>query len=228
VGGIEHLLKFLGHDLRAVVDGKNDVRDASGSQCCDLMLDHGLVGKLDEGFGESQGLDRKRGNGQTRGRYQRAQASAEASNENESCALLAVLLDKQENVHFMLPFILDGYCWLDTPVLRTREGGKAKSGGRNGDVCEAQLGQLVVPQTTAIKWEVAIGRGGRSDMSRVGTREKEQKSDCPDVRYNWKCSNRGRHDCKEMIKRRSPQVEGNVYGDYLCCVKARVGDLRVL
>lgn len=44
------------HDLRTVVDGENDVGDTSLSKGLDLVLDHGLVAKLHEGLGESQGL----------------------------------------------------------------------------------------------------------------------------------------------------------------------------
>lgn len=56
--GFTNLLQMCLHDLRAVVDSKNDVSDTSLSKGLDLMLDHGLVAKLDERLGKGQGLKR--------------------------------------------------------------------------------------------------------------------------------------------------------------------------
>lgn len=53
-------LTYLGqellHDLGSVVDGENNVGDANGDESFNLVDDHGLVAKLDQGLGESQGL----------------------------------------------------------------------------------------------------------------------------------------------------------------------------
>lgn len=44
-------LQGLGHDLRAVVDSKDNIRYTSSGKSLDLVLDHGLVGKLNEWLG---------------------------------------------------------------------------------------------------------------------------------------------------------------------------------
>ena len=49
-------LERLGHDLRAVVDSKDNICDASIGKGLDLMLDHGLVRELDERLGVCEGL----------------------------------------------------------------------------------------------------------------------------------------------------------------------------
>jgi hypothetical protein len=64
------LLEGFGHDLGAVVDGEDDVGDASSGQSLNLVDNHGSVAELDEGFGEGEG--------------ERAQTGAEATDENES------------------------------------------------------------------------------------------------------------------------------------------------
>lgn len=69
------LLQSTSHDFRAVVDGENDICDAGSSQGLDLMLDHGSVGKLDEGLGFGEG--------------ERSKSGAEATDENEGCRWLA-------------------------------------------------------------------------------------------------------------------------------------------
>lgn len=51
-----HGLQRLGHDLRAVVDSKDNICDASIGKGLDLMLDHGLVRELDERLGVCEGL----------------------------------------------------------------------------------------------------------------------------------------------------------------------------
>ena len=51
-----HGLQGLGHDLWAVVDREHNVGNASVGQCLDLMLDHGLVGELNERLGVGEGL----------------------------------------------------------------------------------------------------------------------------------------------------------------------------
>lgn len=53
---ITYLLQVSLHDLRAVVDSQDNVSDAGLSQGLNLVLDHGLVGKLHQGLGESKGL----------------------------------------------------------------------------------------------------------------------------------------------------------------------------
>lgn len=52
----KYLFEVCFHDLRTVVDGKNDVSDTSLCKGLDLMLDHGLVAKLHQGLRKSQGL----------------------------------------------------------------------------------------------------------------------------------------------------------------------------
>lgn len=49
-------LEGLGHDLRAVVNSKDNIGDTSGSKGLNLVLDHGLVGELDERLGVGEGL----------------------------------------------------------------------------------------------------------------------------------------------------------------------------
>jgi hypothetical protein len=51
-------LQCFGHDLWTVVDGQNNVRNASRSQCFDLVLDHGLVRELNEWLWVCKGLQR--------------------------------------------------------------------------------------------------------------------------------------------------------------------------
>ena len=46
----------LGHDFRTVVDREDDVCDTGGGERLDLVLDHGLVGELDERLGVSERL----------------------------------------------------------------------------------------------------------------------------------------------------------------------------
>jgi hypothetical protein len=52
-------LQCFGHDLWAIVDSKNDVCDASSSQCLNLVLDHGLVRELNEWLWVCEGLQRE-------------------------------------------------------------------------------------------------------------------------------------------------------------------------
>lgn len=52
-----HLGQELFHNLWAVVDGEDNVGNASGDESLDLMHNHGLVAELNERFGERQGLD---------------------------------------------------------------------------------------------------------------------------------------------------------------------------
>jgi hypothetical protein len=49
-------LECLGHNLGAVVDSEDNIGDASRSKGLDLMLDHGLVRKLDKRLGVCEGL----------------------------------------------------------------------------------------------------------------------------------------------------------------------------
>ena len=49
-------LEGLGHDLRAVVDSEDNIGDTSSSKSFNLVLDHGLVGELDEWLGVGEGL----------------------------------------------------------------------------------------------------------------------------------------------------------------------------
>jgi hypothetical protein len=51
-----HLLQAVLHDLGTIVDGKHNVGDANSSQSLNLVEDHGLVGELDQGLGQSKGL----------------------------------------------------------------------------------------------------------------------------------------------------------------------------
>ena len=50
-------MKNVYHDLGSVVDGENNVGDACGGECLDLMQDHRAVSKLDQGLGEREGLE---------------------------------------------------------------------------------------------------------------------------------------------------------------------------
>jgi len=87
-------LQCLGHDLGAVVDGQHHVGDASRRQRLDLVLDHGLVGKLDKRLGVCERLQRALVGhaivaGSTAGlavskqdTYKRAQTGSKPSDEN--------------------------------------------------------------------------------------------------------------------------------------------------
>lgn len=66
------------HNLGTVVDGKDNVGDTSSSKSSDLVLNHGLVGKLDQRFGESKG--------------ERTQTGTETADENKSCMALSVMV----------------------------------------------------------------------------------------------------------------------------------------
>lgn len=44
------------HDLGPVVDGQDDIGDASIGESGDLVLNDGLVGELDQRLGQSEGL----------------------------------------------------------------------------------------------------------------------------------------------------------------------------
>lgn len=87
-----HCLQRLGHDLRAVVDCEHDVRYAGSSKSFDLVLDHGLIGELDQRLRVCEGLGRPLvgpllsivvGVGQET--YERTQTGAEAADENDGC-----------------------------------------------------------------------------------------------------------------------------------------------
>lgn len=86
-----YLVQELLHDLGAVVDGEDDVCDAGGDEGLDLVDYHGLVAELDEGLGEGEGLLRMEISGRPGGcswcrrTYERAQAGAEATDEDEAC-----------------------------------------------------------------------------------------------------------------------------------------------
>jgi hypothetical protein len=71
-----YLCESSSHDLGAVVDGEDNVGDTSSSKGGDLVLNHGLVAKLDQRFGESEG--------------KRTQTGTETADENESCMALSV------------------------------------------------------------------------------------------------------------------------------------------
>ena len=49
-------LQCFSHDLWAIVDSQNDVRNASSSQCFNLVLNHGLVRELNEWLWVCEGL----------------------------------------------------------------------------------------------------------------------------------------------------------------------------
>ena len=53
---VTDLGQVLLHNLRAVVHGQDDVGDTSGSEGLDLVQDHALVAKLDQGFRQGQSL----------------------------------------------------------------------------------------------------------------------------------------------------------------------------
>jgi hypothetical protein len=44
------------HHLGPVVDGQDDISDTGGGKGLDLVEDHGLVRKLDQGLGKGEGL----------------------------------------------------------------------------------------------------------------------------------------------------------------------------
>lgn len=64
------ILEEVEHDLGTVVDSKDNFGDADGLESLDLVEDHGLVGKVDEGLGHAEG--------------ERAEAGAKAADEDES------------------------------------------------------------------------------------------------------------------------------------------------
>jgi hypothetical protein len=84
-------LQRLSHDLRPVVDGEHDIGNAGVGQGLDLMLDHGLVRKLDERLGVSEGLlllglmSTRSGERGVAESYQRPQAGSKPSDENNGC-----------------------------------------------------------------------------------------------------------------------------------------------
>jgi len=51
-----YLLQPLGHNLRSVVYGEDNVRDTGSGESLDLVQHHRLVGEFYEGFGEREGL----------------------------------------------------------------------------------------------------------------------------------------------------------------------------
>lgn len=92
---ITHGLERLGHDLRTVVDRKDDVGDARLGKSLNLVLDHGLVGELDERLGVGEGLQlalalplllasrgrrARRAEGEA---YERPQTGSKPSDEND-------------------------------------------------------------------------------------------------------------------------------------------------
>jgi hypothetical protein len=94
-----HLLQGLGHDLWAVVDSEDNIGDTSSSKGFDLVLDHGLVGKLNERLGQCEGLrpgsvlrvGASRGSSARehcaeRETYKRPQTGTETSDENDGCS----------------------------------------------------------------------------------------------------------------------------------------------
>jgi hypothetical protein len=50
------LFQGLSHDLWAVVDSEDNIGDTSSGESLDLMLNHGLVGELNERLGVCEGL----------------------------------------------------------------------------------------------------------------------------------------------------------------------------
>lgn len=55
-GQLTNLLQVGLHDLGTIVHSQDNVGDTSISQSLNLMLDHGLVGKLDQRLGKSKSL----------------------------------------------------------------------------------------------------------------------------------------------------------------------------
>lgn len=55
-----YLGQELLHNLRAVVDGQDNVGDARSDESLDLVDNHGLVAELDERLGEGKGLSVRR------------------------------------------------------------------------------------------------------------------------------------------------------------------------
>ncbi len=55
---LEHTYAFegLGHDLWPVIDGQHDIRNAGAGKGLNLVLNHGLVGELDERLRVGKGL----------------------------------------------------------------------------------------------------------------------------------------------------------------------------
>lgn len=54
--GHTNLLQAVLHNLRSVVDGQHNILDTNSGQGLNLVHNHGLVGELDQGLGQSQGL----------------------------------------------------------------------------------------------------------------------------------------------------------------------------
>lgn len=91
------------HNLGPVVDSQHHISDTSLGKSLNLVLDHRLIGKLDKGFGKSQGLRHahrwlaplysfvhrptrgvaRQGTGVYWESYKRSQTGAEATHENK-------------------------------------------------------------------------------------------------------------------------------------------------
>jgi hypothetical protein len=56
IGVAAYLLEKLLHDFWSVVDGEDNIFDTSSNERLNLVDNHGLVAKLDEGFRKGQGL----------------------------------------------------------------------------------------------------------------------------------------------------------------------------
>lgn len=88
--GLTDCFKSLCHNLRAVVNCQYNICDTGGSESLDLMLDHRLVGELNEGLGVGEGLEQLSvllGVFTERKRiaYERSQTGTEPSDENDCC-----------------------------------------------------------------------------------------------------------------------------------------------
>lgn len=89
-----YLCKSSSHNFGAVVDGEDNVGDTSSSKSSDLVLNHGLVAKLDQRFGESEG--------------KRTQTGTKTADENESCMALSVCGRKHwRGAGSYSPFMMD-------------------------------------------------------------------------------------------------------------------------
>ena len=89
-----YLCEGSSHDLGAVVDGEDNVCDTGSSESSDLVLNHGLVGKLDQRFGESES--------------ERTQTGTETADKNESCMALSVCGEKHwRELDGCSPFMMD-------------------------------------------------------------------------------------------------------------------------
>jgi hypothetical protein len=160
-------LERLGHDLRAVVDREDNICDAGGRKSLDLMLDHGLVGKLDERLGVRERLrmalvERSAGSiaGQASQRcrgqaYERAQTGSKPSDENDGCTVVSMVgvVEQLAALTFHVGgvgvvVVLLGGLWSSVAVFST---GRQAVNGQRGRRCTADTAKLYTVEDGQVK-----------------------------------------------------------------------------